>query len=421
MQKTISYHFRNYSLAVVLLSIVSIFAINGISFSSTEEADNRYRAVRAMGMGNVFSAVADDGDAFYYNPAGLSDIRKVRVDIQPLRLIPTRDLYEESKDMGDLIDDMDKLSKSSDPLEDPALKNERIRIADKLERMANENLGLDIAAPVRIIIPFHIGNYGAALGFNAGVWSDSKIQIKKRGLNWSDPVKNIMDDEVFYKIMAEAHYGLASAIKFPVPTTPIALSFGFYARNIHRNIMTDEDDMLKVEYILNPKGPDGIKGTDDDFENRYFDPNDPLDMINKGKGYSLDAGVMASVSESLKLALTFQNLIGKIDYKEIDDYTMKKYIGTSASLNASKFIGISSISDIILTAGMDDINDKESYQLGLEAIWKLGFLSLSGRIGNNKGYLTMGAGLQLFFLDIDYAFFGDEATDWHAISLNLAF
>ena len=59
--------------------------------------------------------------------------------------------------------------------------------------------------------------------------------------------------------------------------------------------------------------------------------------------------------------------------------------------------------------------------MGLEVVLDLPLLALSGRIGSNRGYMTLGAGIQFMFLDFDYAFYGDNDADWHAFSLNLAF
>ncbi|MEW6056231.1 MAG: hypothetical protein AB1540_06425 [Bdellovibrionota bacterium] len=40
-----------------------------------------YRGVRAMGMGNAFTAVSDDHDAVFYNPAGLVYTKNVEIDV----------------------------------------------------------------------------------------------------------------------------------------------------------------------------------------------------------------------------------------------------------------------------------------------------------------------------------------------------
>jgi len=152
-------------LIVVTLIIVSAFAFSQTGIASSDTIwDVQYRGVRAMGMGNAFGAVSDDSDAYYYNPAGLSFVRKLRIDIQPVHLIPTEDFYSETKDINDLIDDVDSISKSSQPLDDPKLKDERIRLMNRLERLSNENVGLDAGFPVSVMIPLHIKNYGVTVG-----------------------------------------------------------------------------------------------------------------------------------------------------------------------------------------------------------------------------------------------------------------
>ena len=89
------------------------FAGNGFAASEKKESKLRqYRAVRPMGMGNAFAAIADDGDAFYYNPAGLTATKKFRLDLQPIRLIPTQDLFDELKNLDQLKKDIEAVSES---------------------------------------------------------------------------------------------------------------------------------------------------------------------------------------------------------------------------------------------------------------------------------------------------------------------
>lgn len=410
---------------IVFAIFISMF-ISKIGLSSEENnskegsiLDIKYRAVRAMGMGDAFSALADDGDAFFYNPSGIIRSKKIRIDIQPIRLIPTKDFYNEVKTIGDLIDDIKKIKESQEPLTDPNLKAERTRIIDRIEKLKQENLGLDVAVPLRFIVPLNIGGYGVAIGGISNTWSGSQIKMRQLGLKWRDPIISLLDDEILYKIMAETSYGLAGAIKFPLF---FDLSLGIYARRIHRAVLTDEDDPLQIKYILDPYGPDGIKGTDDDFENRYFDPNDPFSSIAKGKGYSIDASAITDVSDILSLSIVLQNMVSKINYDKIKDEKLQKHVNVASAVRLSKFLNISPIADINAVAGLNSINEKAKLQAGLEVILKaLNVLSISGRIGSNQGFLTIGAGMKLFFLDIDYAFYGDEVTDWHAFALNFAF
>ncbi len=408
----------------LIMSLIFLLVfLSAPSFSSEENnskiIDLRYRAVRAMGMGDAFGALADDGDAFFYNPSGIIKSKKVRIDIQPVRFIPTKDFYNEIKTLDELIDDIDKIKESQEPLTDPNLKAERTRIINRIEQLTQENLGLDVGVPIRFIIPLRVGSYGVAIGGVSNTWSSSQIKTQKLGLKWKDPIISLLDDEILYKIMAETSYGLASAITFPLF---FDLSCGLYARRIHRAILTNEDDPLQIKYLLDPYGPDGIKGTDDDFENRYFDPNDPLSSVAKGKGYSIDASAITSIGDILSLSLVLQNMAGKINYDKIKDEKLQRHVNLAGAIKFSNLLGISPIAEINACAGLNNINNKAKVQAGLEAILKVaGMLSVSGRIGSNQGFLTIGAGIKLLFINLDYAFFGDEITDWHAFSLNFAF
>jgi len=407
-----------------------VFVANGFSDSgNTDTRLRQYRAVRPLGMAEAFAAIADDGDAFYYNPAGLANIRKLRIDLQPIKLIPTQDFYDEMRDLEQLIDDIEAINESEEPLEDPNLEDERRRLIDRMERLSQDNLGLDAAAPARIIVPLHVGDYSLAIGGIIHGWSESQVYIRRRGLKWADFVKDILDDEVVYNIMAETSYGGAAAIEVPIQPLPLELSFGLSARRIYRWQMDDEDDPLGIEDLISPDGKDGIEGTADDFTERYFDPEDPWDSVLKGKGYSMDIGTIASFDDIFSLAVVLQNLVGKIEYEEEEDEEIPQNLGISAALNLAKLAtpDIPTL-DIILAAGLDK-NDEtwdtdefiDKTRLGLEIIWSLPSIALSGRIGSNHGYLTLGTGVQLFFLDLDYAFFADQGTNWHAFSLNLAF
>jgi len=379
--------------------------------------DFQYRGVRAMGMGNAFNAVSDDADAFYYNPAGLTSIRKFRLDIQPVRVIPTEAFYNETKDINDLIDDIDRISASSDPLEDPNLKDERIRLKNKVENLINEQVGADLAVPIRIMFPLHIKDYGVTIGAIAHEWVGAQIDIRKKGIRWDNFVVDMLDDEIFYKIVEERIYGVSSAICIPIPASPVKLSLGLTAKMIEKSQLTDENDLMNFGDILN--------SDTEEFKNRFFDTKDPLSSMTSGSGFGVDGGVMTSVNDdAIKLGLSFRNILGKIKYDNIEDETLKRLFNVSAAVNVAKIPNPDiPMIDLILSGDYVGIGgDDPKPRLGVELIWKpLSLISLSGRVGSNNGFLTLGAGVQLAFFDIDYAFYGDEITNWHAISLNLSF
>jgi hypothetical protein len=409
---------RRYKL-ILVASLIIIFAVafsqTGIA-SSDKIWDIQYRGVRPMGMGNAFGAVSDDNNAFYYNPAGLASVRKLRIDIQPVHLIPTEDFYNETKDINDLVDDIDSISKSSDALNDPSLKDERIRLMNKLERLTVEKVGIDAGFPISVMIPLHIKNYGVTLGVMGHGWSVSQMKVQKKGLQWGDLMLNILDDEIFYKIMGETSYGLASAINLPIPMTPVAFSVGLTAMRVEQWLLTDENDLMNFGDLVN--------SNTNDFKTRFFDPEDPLSSIANGAGYRVNAGVIASIGDTFKVGVNLDNILGKINYDLIKDNVPNKLAGISAAVNLAKLPNPDiPMVDAILSASIDDMNsDNTKKRIGFELTWKpIGIFALSGRVGSNDGFLTLGAGVKLLFLDIDYAFYGDEVTDWHAVSLNLAF
>jgi hypothetical protein len=84
--------------------------------------------------------------------------------------------------------------------------------------------------------------------------------------------------------------------------------------------------------------------------------------------------------------------------------------------------------DVIIAAAID-INDEtwetkwtfDKIRFGLEIVWKLPPMAVSGRVGSNYGYITLGAGIQFMFMDFDYAFYSDQNANWHGFSLNMIF
>lgn len=408
-------------LAVNLILVCLLISTENSLAASEDEntSEHRLKSVRAMGMGNTFAAIANDGDAFYYNPAGLANIRDIRIDIQPIRFIPSEDFYDQLKDINDFMDDMGKISENDDWLEDPEFEDERRRLTDRLESLVSDEFLLDMAIPIRVIVPLHVGDYAVSVGAMTHAWSMAEIAVQRRGLDWDNFIYDVLNDELLYKGTLEASYGAAAAVEVPSSLLPVELSFGITARRIWRWRVTDEDDLLGFEDLMNPYGKDGIEGTADDLARRYLDPDDPWDSVAKGKGFSVDIGSIGTFNDAFNLAVVLQNLIGYVEYDEEEDDDLPLNPGVSAAVNLARLTvpDIPNV-DVILAA---EVNRTEKARLGLEVIWDLPALALSGRIGSNHGYMTLGAGIQLIFLDFDYAFYTDDDADWHAFSLNLAF
>ncbi len=60
-----------------------------------------------MGMGNAYTAVANDEDSVFYNPAGLAQIRRMRFNFINPKLEASKDDYSSVQDIGDAAEQFD--------------------------------------------------------------------------------------------------------------------------------------------------------------------------------------------------------------------------------------------------------------------------------------------------------------------------
>jgi hypothetical protein len=66
--------------------------------------------------------------------------------------------------------------------------------------------------------------------------------------------------------------------------------------------------------------------------------------------------------------------------------------------------------------------NRDKIHLGVEgSISPFGALVLSGRIGNNQGFPTVGISAKLGVIYVDLARFGDVEDDWYAASVSFMF
>jgi hypothetical protein len=73
---------RNWSDFRSSLFVLSVVLASGMSSPAfAKELPEFYRGVRAMAMGNAFTAISDDDDAVFYNPAGLAFNKRIEVNL----------------------------------------------------------------------------------------------------------------------------------------------------------------------------------------------------------------------------------------------------------------------------------------------------------------------------------------------------
>ncbi len=83
------------------------------SFTDAKELPEFYRGVRATGMGNAFTAVADDADSIFYNPAGLAMNRSIDIDLINPKIDVSHDDFEARGAITDVAKDLNATTVSA--------------------------------------------------------------------------------------------------------------------------------------------------------------------------------------------------------------------------------------------------------------------------------------------------------------------
>ena len=429
-----------------VLSFIGGFLLNNVWAETEEEPLHIVRGARPLGLGNAFEAIADDENAFHYNPAGLAQNTNTLFYLLPVRARITMDLASELEEIQELVEAIGAITDSKNPLDDPGLVKERKLLVNRLEEAIEEQLGATLDLPsIGLAIPTHIAGIKCVLGGTFYTQSTTSFRVEQRGIAWGDPIKDMLDNVIIYRSSAQWALAGACAIEIPVNRPPIVSKayLGISFRWIDRWIFTDEADPLVVEEALNYRGPDGIEDTDDDFINRFFEYDEgdsALDIVNNNfkqrTGYSADIGTIVSPLDGMNIAFVVRNAISNVDLEDDPENMMfPRNVVLSAAAKPLRLMGIySSPIDITVAASVDSLNgddrlkefsideDRERIHLGLEAIlWPKRPFSLAGRIGNNQGFLTIGAALKMGALHLEVARYGDLQADWYVGSINFIF
>ena len=441
--------FRSWKITPICFALV-FFVFSNASADTEYEPLLLVRGARPMGLGNAFEAIADDENAFHYNPAGLAQGKKVFFHLLIARTRISSDLASEITEMQDVLDNIKTLESYDDWLENSSqeCREAREELADWIEEAATESLGVRSDLPsVGLVVPFRIAEkYRLTVGGSIYTQSLISLRVQPRGLIWADPIKDMLDDAIVYNISAQWAWQIASAVEIQVDRPPILSKVytGIALRRINRWVFTDEDDPFTVDDLMNLDGPDGIKGTDDDFEKRYFDIEhfglDSLrDDFEERKGYSVDLGTILAPVDGLKFAFVIRNLASSISLEGGDRYFPRNVVLSTAVKPLTFLAGAglepvsASLLDLTLAASLDRRNGDDRMSdfsinkytdrihLGAEVtLFPDRSISLSGRIGNNQGFMTLGASLKLSSLYLDFIRYGDLEADWYVGYVNLS-
>jgi hypothetical protein len=330
-----------------------MIAILGLTAQAYAKAyPSFFRGVRPLGMGNAFTALADDDNAIYYNPAGLAEIDHLDMGI----LNPLVEISKDSMNVyNDIQDtDFDDMSQVAELLRNHLGENQHVRAA---------------AAPY---VGFRVGKVGLMIGALAQATLDAAV----RNPAWPEAHLDYIQDT-----------GVVGGVGFKLPLTGLRL--GATIKFVQR---TSLDNIYSAADIA-----------DDGFEDQVNDD------MKTGNGFSLDLGAMYRLPWhkffDTNIALVVQNL-PDMDFGDAKDMKMQANFGLAVSKSLAKFKLVGTLDFDDLTMHLDEDSDlTKRLHLGLE--FKTPFF-VSIRTGFNQGYWTAGATLDFRVIRIDFASYAEE-------------
>ncbi|MDI6786472.1 MAG: hypothetical protein QMD92_07150 [bacterium] len=390
-------------LALWIMALILIFNIS----NACADRPFNLHTIRPMGMGNTFTAVADDYNAIYFNPASIAQIDRFDIDV-PLKFMVTQDT----------INLVSKISEISDDLKSSESKNEITlgfkNALNQLLELTDDTLGGETDLSIGWVLPnVKLGGSYFGIGLGAYAQFGVKTYIQPVGLPIQEPF-NLLNDELIIQAGLDGIISGSIAMMTPMKLIPGKSSIGLTLKALNRKYLNNKENPIILSSLLRE---------DIDVE-KHLD----IDKAITRAGVGFDLGWMCEYNEKLRFGLMIKDISNSLDVdpnfrigialKPMKSFTLGKKLPPV---------------DAIFAMDLDNLNngDKnrnkklvDKLHLGTElkiAPFKNRALVLSLRAGNNQGFLTLGTGLKLLWLlNMDYAYFGDHVADWHTLSLSMS-
>ena len=279
------------------------FLLLSASDVSAKEYPTLYRGVRPLGMGGAFTAVADDENALFYNPAGLSEISTLQLGVlNPLVEVSknTIDMYNDAQDT-----DFDDTGEVTDFLRDYTGEHEHLRVS---------------------LFP-HVGFNVAGYGIMVAGLAQATVDLDVRNPVWPEAHADAVSD-----------IGLLAGIGLNLPFTGLraGASIKFISRKSLEEIYTATDI------------------ASDGFEDQVEDD------INSGSGIGIDLGAIYRLpfieSFDLDVGLSIQN-IPEMDMGDAKPLETQANFGLAAKKTFARFDLIAALDYMDLSNAHDEDDD----------------------------------------------------------------
>lgn len=385
---------------LISISILSLFilafTLYTLHFTGSVEASEpsaMVRGVRPLGMGGTFIALADDQNAFFYNPAGLALREKAMFTLIELPITISKDtmaLYSYFQDNKTALEKFDEQSEDT----------KKKIMGDIIDRITLYRVHLTLSVPNFNFVtgPIKLAN-GNKIHWGIGAFSLTDIRLK---VNAGILVPNL------------DLWGSSDIIGI----VPIVYKWQSAPFNLPGSVSLGTN----VKYIVRGRLDETRRSI---LELENFDP-----AYQKGQGMGLDMGMLYEINDQWNTGmmisdfggtnLKFESTTSAGIKKESFSDVIRPKLNVGMALKPNKIyywpgkswdIGTKHLT---LAADLNNITDPDEklfdstffmkLHLGAELKWKM----LAFRGGFNQGYPSFGMGLYLLFLKLDYAYYVDE-------------
>lgn len=419
-------------------SLLFIFLVGEGVYAREEKSPSLlFRGTRPAGMGGAYEALADDFNAFEFNPAGLASYQRFKLDLVPAQVHLTSDFVDETRQFSDVIEEVDALRR--DVERDPNTiftSGSAKALVERIRRLRTETFKMRLNAPL-IVVAMPLTEVGGIRIVGGASFTNQVLtgfRFERAGLSWGSEVLDVLDDEMVVQMaldVATFRFGGAAEKNVNLPFFK-TLRAGASWRIVSRRY---KDDRFALIDILDPEQFKKDHLDTSVLENGEIQSlSDVTDLLEantiKETGFGVDLGFQVRHADYLTTALVFRSIASSIGDR--------KFPATrtfSVAFRPFSFLGIANpLLDVVTAASLsngagDDFlvqfrnrQFTDHLHLGLEAtLFPRSPIRLTGRVGNNHGYTTFGLDGHFLILDAGIAYYGDLDADWYTANVRLTF
>ncbi|MCL1972102.1 MAG: hypothetical protein FWG57_03830 [Endomicrobia bacterium] len=156
---------------VLSVALGFLFFCSASLFAAVKDDPIMIKGIRPMGMGGAFTAVADDENAFFYNPAGIAQRTGSLLQIFNFNAAVNQNTVDLVSDLSDVLSNLNSDGDDSQKVDD------LITIKDSL---SNRDIDFNVSVfnPAFISSPISAGGKGNTVSFGLGFFNNINVGIR---------------------------------------------------------------------------------------------------------------------------------------------------------------------------------------------------------------------------------------------------